>query len=78
MFRVYVLKSGNDGNYYIGHTNNLANRLLRHNNGYVKSTRNRRPLTLVYEELFKTRSEAMKREKFLKSGEGHTFLRDNL
>jgi putative endonuclease len=74
MYHVYVLVSSKDNQYYIGQTRNIAKRLERHNNGFVKSTRNRRPLTLIHSETYSTRAEAMKREKFLKSGEGHRFI----
>jgi putative endonuclease len=74
MYHVYVLVSSKDNQYYIGQTRNIAKRLERHNNGFVKSTRNRRPLSLVHSEIYPTRSEALKREKFLKSGEGHRFI----
>ncbi len=75
MFYVYVLKSEKDGNYYIGQTNNLESRIRRHNLGYVVSTRNRKPLSLVYFEEVPNRSQAMRREKFLKSGEGHKYIK---
>jgi putative endonuclease len=66
-FYVYILFSLNDNKLYVGQTGNLENRLLEHNSGKIKSTKNRRPLTLIHNEIFLTRSEAMKREKFLKS-----------
>ena len=78
MYYVYVLKSENDGNLYIGQTNNLENRVYRHNAGYIISTKKRRPLVLVYYEEFANRRQSMRREKFLKSGEGHKYLRSKL
>ena len=39
----YVLKSKKDGNFYIGFTTDLENRLNEHQKGLVKSTKNRRP-----------------------------------
>ncbi|MBU1954263.1 GIY-YIG nuclease family protein, partial [Patescibacteria group bacterium] len=47
---VYVLKSELDGRLYIGQTNNVEKRLIYHNSGWVKSTRNRRPLKILYKE----------------------------
>ena len=70
MYYVYLLKSGRDGRLYIGQTNNLAERLERHNNGFVKATKNRRPLELFLHKGFETRAEAMKEEKYLKSLKG--------
>jgi len=66
MFYVYILKSIKDQNGYIGTTDNLENRLMRHNKGEVKSTKYRRPFILIYNEEFDTLSEARKREWFLK------------
>lgn len=67
---VYVLRSLKDGRLYTGYTTNLENRLEDHNAGHTKSTRNRRPLKLVYSENFKSKKEAMEREKFFKTPEG--------
>jgi putative endonuclease len=73
---VYVLRSEKDGKRYIGFTSNLERRINEHNSRLVKSTRFRRPLVLVYYEEFSEKSEAMKREKFFKSGRGREFLND--
>ncbi len=43
-------------------------RLWEHAEGLVKSTRNRRPLKLVYKEEFATKKEAIARERYFKSG----------
>jgi putative endonuclease len=69
-FHVYVLQSLKDGRYYIGSTNNVTDRLKRHNEGRVSVTRNRRPFVLVYHETYRTRGEALKRELYLKSLKG--------
>ncbi|PIS40999.1 MAG: hypothetical protein COT26_00395 [Candidatus Kerfeldbacteria bacterium CG08_land_8_20_14_0_20_43_14] len=69
-YYVYVLKSLKDQGFYIGSTGDLKSRLARHNAGLSKSTKNRRPLKLVHLEKFSTRSEALKREKFLKRQKG--------
>ncbi len=42
---VYVLKSEKDGNFYVGYTADLKNRLKCHIEGKVHSTKNRLPLT---------------------------------
>jgi len=65
-YYVYILRSLKDGNFYTGHTSDIKDRLARHNRGEVRSTKARRPFSLVYWEVFKTRSEAMKRERKLK------------
>ena len=57
-----------DGTLYTGITNNLARRLDQHNRGRAsRYTRSRRPVTLVYQELIGTRSEALIREGAIKS-----------
>ncbi len=66
-YHVYLLKSVKDGRFYTGYTANLRNRLAQHNQGRVRSTKRRRPFELVYWESFRTRSEAMRRERQLKS-----------
>ena len=48
MYYVYILKSKKDENFYIGYTKNLKNRIKMHNQGKVKSTKNRRQFELVY------------------------------
>lgn len=56
-------------------TQNLGNRLNRHNKGYERTTRPYRPFVLIHQEAFTTRVEARKREKYLKSGIGKEFLK---
>jgi len=51
---------------YIGHTQNLKERLHRHNTNRSSFTRNKGPWTLIYSEEFPSRSLAMKREQQLK------------
>ena len=60
---------------YIGQTNNLELRVAKHNDQKVKSTKDRGIWKLIYKETFKTRSEAMKNEKYLKSGPGRDYLK---
>ncbi len=67
---VYVLKSLKDDKPYVSLTNHLERRLLEHNSGKVKSTKNRTPFKLTYFEEFEDRSDAAKREKLFKTGKG--------
>lgn len=67
MFTMYILQSDKDGRYYVGSTDDLGKRLTRHNKGYSRYTKNRGPFKLVYREEFDSRSEAKKREYYLKS-----------
>ncbi len=48
MYHVYVLLSEVDNQFYTGATSDLKNRIKLHNEGKVTSTKNRRPLQLIY------------------------------
>ncbi len=70
MYKVYILQSLKNGSYYIGHTNDVEDRLKRHNNGRVLYTKKFIPWKLVYFEEYNTKSEAFKREMEIKSFKG--------
>ncbi|HRY82956.1 MAG TPA: GIY-YIG nuclease family protein [Candidatus Moranbacteria bacterium] len=74
---IYVIKSKIYKTRYIGSTSDVLKRLKEHNSKKCRYTSGRTPWELIYKEAFKTRSEAMKREKFLKSGQGRKWL-DNV
>ena len=78
MYLVYVLRSRKDGNFYVGYTTNLASRLERHNKGYVRSTKNRRPFDLVYYEVSYHQQDALHREKYLKTTYGKRYIRNRI
>ena len=78
MFYVYVLISNKDGKQYIGFSEDVNRRVEDHNSGKVESTRDRRPLELVYYEGYLDKRDAEGREKFLKSGSGKRFLTKQL
>ncbi len=64
---VYILENEN-GICYIGSTADITKRLQNHNDKEQKGwTRKRGTWKLIYTEKYETRSEAMKREKYLKS-----------
>jgi len=66
VYFVYIVRCA-DGSLYIGHTNNLEWRLIKHNDGTACAfTSNRRPVRVVYVETFKSRIEAVARERQLK------------
>jgi putative endonuclease len=75
MYFVYVLRSEATGRHYVGHTSDLTQRLGQHNNGITKSTKNRGPWKLIYQESFPTKWDAMQRERFLKTGQGRAELK---
>ncbi|MBE0572264.1 MAG: GIY-YIG nuclease family protein [Ignavibacteriaceae bacterium] len=67
MYFVYIIKSLVTIRYYIGSTENLDRRLSYHNSGKVKSTKAYKPWKLVHMERFDTKSDAIKRERQIKS-----------
>jgi putative endonuclease len=73
MFTVYVIRSAR-GIRYTGYTENLTKRLEQHNAGISKFTSRDFNWQLLYQETYETRAEAMRREKWLKSGEGRRFI----
>jgi len=79
---VYILQSESSGKLYKGQTSDLERRLKRHNTHEAGSRRytykQKGPWRLLYSEDFSTRSEAMKREKFLKSGQGREWIKSNI
>ncbi|MFA4891008.1 MAG: GIY-YIG nuclease family protein [Candidatus Gracilibacteria bacterium] len=76
-FQVYILESEKDQKHYTGYTKDLERRLIEHNEGRVQSTRNRRPLKLIYTETFSSSVEARKKEKFFKTRQGRRELKKN-
>ena len=78
MYFVYVLYSLRDHKLYKGATSHIGKRLLRHNSGGNASTARRKPFVLVHLEQFEDKSNALKRELFLKSKEGHVKLKNFL
>ena len=74
MFTVYVLRNS-AGRLYVGQTVDLPRRLAQHESGEARWTRNRGPWELVFQETYSTRSEAMRRERALKSGRPNQELR---
>ena len=63
---VYILRSESTDAYYIGQTNDLEQRLNKHNLGLVRSTKAARPWVRIWCEAHPTRSLAMKREREIK------------
>ena len=76
-FSVYVLRNPG-GQLYIGQTESLERRVAAHNAGVSRWTAGRGPWELVYREDFATRSEAIRRERALKSGRLNQELRVRL
>ena len=75
MFYTYVLLC-NDGKHYIGSTEDLEKRMKEHGFGGVSSTKNKRPVELVYYEACLSKSAAEARERYFKTGYGRKFLKN--
>ncbi len=66
MFYFYVLQSLKDKDLYFGYTDDLLRRFKEHNAGKVISTRDRRPLEVIYYEAYKSEKDARERERQIK------------
>jgi predicted GIY-YIG superfamily endonuclease len=80
MFFAYILENP-AGRFYIGHTDNLEERLANHNRTDKtagKFTRKNGPWKVVWSELHSTRSSAMQRERQIKKMKSVKWIRDNL
>ena len=78
MHYTYVLHSKKDGKLYTGYTKDLELRFEQHQKGRVESTKNRLPLTIIYQEACLVQADALKREKYLKTHYGKMFLKKRL
>jgi len=67
-----------DGDLYTGYTKDLKQRFEQHRKGLVTSTKDRRPLELIYYEACVDQNDATRREKYLKTYKGKMFLRNRL
>ena len=74
MFYLYVLRSQKTGRRYIGSCEDINDRLRRHNAGETKATRHGIPSILLHVEKFATRSAAISRERYYKTGRGRDEL----
>ena len=72
LFCVYIIYSSSLDQYYIGHSENLQDRLFRDKNLGSKSTKKTNDWELVYHKTFQTRAEAVRREMVL-----HFFVKRN-
>ena len=73
-YYVYILKSERDGSYYIGSTQDVAERINRHNQGRSKYTKSKKPWILVYSEEHLDKSAALKRENQIKLRKSKNFI----
>ena len=77
MYFVYLLKLIN-GKIYTGSTPNIKRRVIEHKTGKCESTKNFRPVKLVWCGIFPTRLQARRFENYLKTGSGQAFRNKRL
>jgi putative endonuclease len=70
MYIVYVLISLSANKTYVGYTADLSRRMVEHNETGTGFTKRYRPWEILFIEEYATKQEAMKREKYLKTGKG--------
>jgi len=73
-YYVYVLHNPEKNFIYIGYSENLRQRVKEHNSGKSKSTKHYIPLKLIFYEAYYKKSDAKRREKYLKTNRGRTTL----
>jgi len=79
MWYAYVLESIKNGSLYTGHTDNLRQRFKEHNEGRGGNyTKKNGKWKLIFYEAYLNKKDAMKAEKFFKSGYGREVLKDKL
>ncbi|MHA7101256.1 GIY-YIG nuclease family protein [Roseivirga pacifica] len=74
MYYTYILQSEKDGSFYIGYSKNPEQRLIKHNTSNKGYTSKKQPWILVYTECFETKTEALKRENFVKAQKSREFI----
>ena len=77
-YYVYILHSSTIDKYYIGQTSNIDNRLKFHNSLEYNKIWTKRgiPWKLVYMEKCDTRSESLKREKYIKRQKSRSYIEE--
>lgn len=78
MYYTYVLLSKKDNKFYTGFSKNLKSRFDQHQGGQVESTKDRRPLKLIYYEACLNQVDAAHREKYLKTIYGKRYIRNRV
>ncbi|MBT8220569.1 MAG: GIY-YIG nuclease family protein [Bacteroidia bacterium] len=76
LFYVYIIQSQVDNSLYIGYSKNPRTRLFKHNSSSAGYTSRKKPWSIVYIEEFKSKTEAIKREKKLKAWKDKSMIKD--
>ena len=74
MHYTYILQSDKDGSFYVGYSENPQKRLIKHNSAKTGYTARKQPWKLVYTEEYNTKTEALKRERFIKAQKSRVFI----
>ena len=77
-FFIYILYSLTKDKFYIGFTSNLEERIIRHNQKSKGFTGNTNDWKMMYSESFATKSEALAREKQIKSWKSRSKIQELL
>jgi putative endonuclease len=77
MYYIYILLLSNN-QLYTGYTNDLKRRILEHKGGGCEFTKQRLPIKLIHYEAYLKKSDAERREKYLKTTEGKRFLKQQI
>ncbi len=73
-FTTYIIYSKSKDRFYVGHTEDMKDRLKRHNSGRSKSTKYGIPWEIVYTKGFETKSEAYQYEMYIKKQKSSEFI----
>ena len=75
VYTVYVLFSTKFTEHYTGYSSNHEERIKSHNVYGTDWTARHRPWKVIHTKVFDTKAEAMKYEKWLKTGVGRDFIK---
>jgi len=77
---VYVIENCSDKSWYIGYTSDINNRLVNHNthSGGEYTKKRSDKWKMIYYEAYINKTDALSREKFLKSGSGRVFIKKQI
>ena len=75
-YYVYIIYSKSLDKFYIGSTQDLEDRLKRHNSGRSRYTKPGIPWVIVYKETYQSRTSACNREKEIKARKSREYIQD--
>ena len=74
-YYVYIIESMTTGQWYIGFSENLDQRILDHQTNRSKYTRFKGPWKLIFKMIFENKTEALFFESYLKKSRNKGFIR---